>query len=95
MRRPATLCAVLTFGLLAQFAPLAPARAVDGALDPTFGTLGKTRVFFDQGTTDEDRGHDVAVDALDRIVGFAASGAARDSFFQVRRNRALGSDSVG
>jgi len=68
MRRPATLCAVLTFGLLAQFAPLAPARAVDGALDPTFGTLGMTRSFFDLGTTDEDRGYDVAVDALDRIV---------------------------
>ncbi len=68
MRRPATLCAVLTFVLLALIAPLAPARAVDGALDPTFGTLGKTRVFFDQGTTDEDRGYDVAVDALDRIV---------------------------
>ena len=68
MRRPATLCAVLTFGLLAQFAPLAPARAVDGALDPTFGTLGMTRSFFDLGTTDEDRGYDVAVDALERIV---------------------------
>ncbi len=68
MRRPATLCAVLTFGLLAQFAPLAPARAVDGALDPTFGTLGMTRSFFDLGTTDEDRGYDVAIDALDRIV---------------------------
>lgn len=68
MRRPATLCAVLTFVLLALIAPLAPARAVDGALDPTFGTLGMTRVFFDQGTTDEDRGYDVAIDALDRIV---------------------------
>jgi hypothetical protein len=65
MRRPATLCAGLTFTLLA---PFVPARAVDGALDTTFGSAGKTRVFFDRGTTDEDRGHDVAVDALGRIV---------------------------
>jgi uncharacterized delta-60 repeat protein len=53
---------------LTLLAPLAPAQAVDGALDPTFGTAGQTRVFFDQGTTDEDRGYDVAVDALGRIV---------------------------
>ena len=63
MRRPATLCAALTFGLHAQFAPLVPARAVDGALDPTFGTL----------RTNGDCPHFPAGDTYPPCVGFGSA----------------------
>src|SRR5262245_1802306 len=59
-----------------------------GALDPTFGSFGKTVVAFDKGPAFNDQARAVAVDSFGRTVvaGFAQFGATDHDFAVMRLN---------